>query len=238
MKRLLLTFRNVSSCITVVSPIDTTTLATHFINGLKGKVVKALATVTSLETMQNLDLVMIAAEEMEAKLNLADKQAHPILAALAEVLALAEVIYNPGRGNSNPGRGTTTPVEVTTTLQEVTMPQTIPETTTVHTEVLLPILALFLLGVQTATPLPAAMQMLLTKVQVVVVDCGSKHQGMTSGTAGQRGALVSSLTQLRQVSFSSDTYYHAYAVSTADAELPLHSSAVCASTDLVDFWQA
>ena len=45
-------FRNVNGRITVGIPIDTTTLATHFINGLKGKVVKAFATVTNLETMQ------------------------------------------------------------------------------------------------------------------------------------------------------------------------------------------
>ena len=75
-------FRNVNSCITVGIPIDKTTLATHFINGLKGQVVKALATVSGLETMQNLDLVSVAAKEMEAKLNPADKQAHPTLAAL------------------------------------------------------------------------------------------------------------------------------------------------------------
>ena len=36
------------------------------------------------------------------------------------------------------------------------------------------------------------------------------------------------------MSFSSDAYHHAYAVSTSDAQLPLHSSAVCASTDLAD----
>ena len=48
-------FRNVNSRIVVGRPIDTTTLATHFINGLNGKVVKALATVNSLKTMQNLD---------------------------------------------------------------------------------------------------------------------------------------------------------------------------------------
>ena len=192
MKRLLLTLG--MSVVALLLVVQLTRLHwPHFINGLKGKVVKALATVTSLETMQNFDLVMIAAEEMEAKLNLADKQAHPILAALAEVLALAEVIKTLAEATAILVGVTTTPVEVTTTLKEVTTPQTIPETTTVHTEVLLPILALFLLGVQTATPLPAAMQMLLTKVQVVVVDCGSKHQGMTSGTAGQRGAPVSSL---------------------------------------------
>ena len=75
-------FRNVNSRITVCSPIDTTTLATYFVNGLKGKVAKALATVTSLDTMQKIDLVIVAAEEMEAKLNLADRQANPTLAAL------------------------------------------------------------------------------------------------------------------------------------------------------------
>ena len=43
-------FRNVNSRISVGSPIDTTTLATYFVNGLKGKVAKALATVTNLDT--------------------------------------------------------------------------------------------------------------------------------------------------------------------------------------------
>ena len=117
-------FRNVNSRITVGSPIDTTTLATYFVNGLKGKVAKALATVTSLETMQKLDLVIVAAEEMEAKLNLADKQANPTLAALnadegrsaprGGQRAARQHCNNQnrnhpynsgGRGNTNSGRG-------------------------------------------------------------------------------------------------------------------------------------
>ena len=114
-------------------------------------------------------------------------------------MALTEVITTLAEATAILVGVTTAPVEVKTTLQEVTTPlTTIPKTIMVHTEVMLPILALFLLRVQIAPLLPAAMQMLLTKVQVVVVvvACGAggvKHQGMTFGTAGQRGAPMSSL---------------------------------------------
>ena len=75
---------------------------------------------------------------------------------------------------------------------------TILEVTTVHTVILLPILALFLLKVQTTPLLPTAMQMLLTRVQVVLVVVmygvgGAKDQDMTSRTAGQQGASLSGL---------------------------------------------
>lgn len=73
-------FRNVN---TLGSPIDTTTLAGYFVAGLKSRLAEALATVTSLITMQDLDLVIAAAEEMEAKLSLAAKQAIPSVAVVS-----------------------------------------------------------------------------------------------------------------------------------------------------------
>ena len=75
-------FRNVNSRITVGSPIDTTTLAGYFIHGLKSKLASALAAHCSLATMQELDAVISAAEEMEAKQNLAAKQDQPNLDAV------------------------------------------------------------------------------------------------------------------------------------------------------------
>ena len=75
-------FRNVNSRISVGSPIDTTTLANYFVHGLKSKLAKALAVHCTLATMQELDSVISAAEEMDAKLNLAAKQDQPGLAAV------------------------------------------------------------------------------------------------------------------------------------------------------------
>ncbi|KAA6422958.1 MAG: hypothetical protein FRX49_06947 [Trebouxia sp. A1-2] len=92
-------FRNVNSRITVGSPIDTTTLATYFVNGLKPKVSKALATNTSLDTLHDLELTIAASEEMEARLNLADKQA-PAVAALGHTQGRVA----PHRGSFSPAR--------------------------------------------------------------------------------------------------------------------------------------
>ncbi|KAL3153156.1 hypothetical protein ABBQ38_011909 [Trebouxia sp. C0009 RCD-2024] len=68
-------FRSVKSRITVGSPIDTSTLAGYFLNGLKKHIVAALTVTVSLATMQDLDLLITAAEEMDAKLSLFAKQA-------------------------------------------------------------------------------------------------------------------------------------------------------------------
>ena len=76
-------FRSVNSRISVGSPIDTTTLASYFVRGLKSKLASALAAHCFLATMQELDSVISAAEEMEAKLNLVAKQDQPSLAAIA-----------------------------------------------------------------------------------------------------------------------------------------------------------
>ncbi|KAL3154644.1 hypothetical protein ABBQ32_014091 [Trebouxia sp. C0010 RCD-2024] len=81
-------FRTVNSRITVGSPIDTTTLANFFVRGLNEKLAKALAAHCSLSIMQELDPLISAAEEMEAKLNLASKQEQPSLAAFCFVFFL------------------------------------------------------------------------------------------------------------------------------------------------------
>ena len=75
-------FRSVNSHISVGSPIDTTTLASYFVRGLKSKLASALAAHCFLATMQKLNSVISAAEGMEAKLNLAAKQDQPSLAAV------------------------------------------------------------------------------------------------------------------------------------------------------------
>ena len=111
-------FRNVNSRITVGSAIDTTTLAGYFVTGLKARLAEALATVTSLPTMQDLDLVIAAAEEMEAKLNLAAKQAIPSVAMVTQADAnvaqrggkksgkqYGQQPANTGRGYPYQGRG-------------------------------------------------------------------------------------------------------------------------------------
>lgn len=56
------------------------------VTGLKARLAETLATVTSLPTMQDLTLIA-AAEEMEAKLNLAAKQAIPDVVVMSHSLA-------------------------------------------------------------------------------------------------------------------------------------------------------
>ncbi|KAL3135401.1 hypothetical protein ABBQ32_007584 [Trebouxia sp. C0010 RCD-2024] len=68
-------FRSVNSRITVGSPIDTSMLAGYFLNGLKKHIVTSLTVTVPLATMQDLDLLILAAEEMDAKLSLSAKQA-------------------------------------------------------------------------------------------------------------------------------------------------------------------
>lgn len=81
-------FRSITSRITVRSPIDTTTLAVYFVRGLQEKLAKVLAAHCSLVTLQELDPIISAAEEMEAKPKLASKQyngtakAHPQVATV------------------------------------------------------------------------------------------------------------------------------------------------------------
>ena len=115
---------------------------------------------------------------------------------MAEVLALAEVTKTLAEVTTVLVGVTTTPVEVTTTLQEVTTPLAIlPETITVQTVILLPVLALSLLRVQTAPLLPTAREILLTRVQVVMT-CGAggaRDQVITSRIAGQQNAPTSRL---------------------------------------------
>ncbi|KAL3132205.1 hypothetical protein ABBQ32_008796 [Trebouxia sp. C0010 RCD-2024] len=81
-------------------PIDTTTLANFFVRGLKAKLAKALAAHCSLSVMQELDPLISAAEEMEAKLNLASKQEQPSLAAWQH----ADGRNTPQRGGHGPAR--------------------------------------------------------------------------------------------------------------------------------------
>ena len=75
-------FRLVKSHITVGTPIDTPTLANYFVQGLNRRVSKPLAAHYSIDVKSDLELVIPTAEEMEAKLNLAEKQAHPSVAAI------------------------------------------------------------------------------------------------------------------------------------------------------------
>ena len=98
-------FRNVNSRISVGSPIDTTTLAGYFVHSLKTKLATALAAHCSLATVQELDSVISAAEEMEAKLNLAAKQDHPSLAAVAGGYGSAKKPRGNTAGHSSYARG-------------------------------------------------------------------------------------------------------------------------------------
>ena len=97
-------FRNVNSCIIVGSPIETTTLASYFVHDLKSKLASALATHCSLATMQELDVVISVAEEMEAKLNLAAKQDQPSLnlAAVTSSYGAARQPRNTVAGGRSP----------------------------------------------------------------------------------------------------------------------------------------
>ncbi|DBA69136.1 TPA: hypothetical protein ACH3X2_013104 [Trebouxia sp. C0005] len=99
-------FRQMNSRITVRSPVETTTLAVWFISGLKDNILRAMRTHESIATMHDLDLAIDAAISMEAKLNLASRQAAP---SVAVATAANGQGHGPvrnrggrGRGNSNP----------------------------------------------------------------------------------------------------------------------------------------
>ncbi|DBA73268.1 TPA: hypothetical protein ACH3X1_011330 [Trebouxia sp. C0004] len=68
-------FNNMNNRITEGTAIDSTTLAVYFQQGLTRRISTALVNSQSIATMQNLALVMAAAEEIECKLDLSAKQA-------------------------------------------------------------------------------------------------------------------------------------------------------------------
>ena len=76
----------------------------NFVRGLKSKLASALAAHCSLATMQELDSVISAAEEMEAKLNLAAKQDQPSLAAIAAPQRGGSGAARKARGGAAGGR--------------------------------------------------------------------------------------------------------------------------------------
>jgi len=75
-------FNAVNARIQFGTPIDTSTLAGYFMQGLKTKIAKSIAQTEPIEVTHDLVKLMSAVEGMEAKLNLADKQAQPSLAAM------------------------------------------------------------------------------------------------------------------------------------------------------------
>ncbi|DBA97331.1 TPA: hypothetical protein ACH3X1_015069 [Trebouxia sp. C0004] len=68
-------FNNMNNRITEGTAIDSTTLAVYFQQGLTRRISTALVNSQSIATMQNLALVMAAAEEIESKLGLSAKHA-------------------------------------------------------------------------------------------------------------------------------------------------------------------
>ena len=95
------TFRSTNSRITVGTPIDSTTMSGDFLHGLKGPIAKALATHEPMSTMQDLELLMAAAEEMEAEISLSSKQAPTVNAA---VLPRSHTFNSVGQGGYGPIR--------------------------------------------------------------------------------------------------------------------------------------
>ncbi len=89
---------NMNNHITEGSAIDSTTLAIHFQQGLTGRISSALVISQSIATMQNLALVMAAAEEMESKLDLFVKQAHVEVPATGNANPSKRGRYNNNRG--------------------------------------------------------------------------------------------------------------------------------------------
>ena len=82
-------FKNIIKCITEGIAIDSTTLAVYFQQGLTRRTSSALVSSQSIATMQDLALVMAAAEEIEYKLDLSVKQAQ---------------VEVPATGNPNPSK--------------------------------------------------------------------------------------------------------------------------------------
>jgi len=87
-------FNAVNARIQFGTPIDTSTLAGYFMQGLKTKIAKSIAQTEPIEVTHDLVKLMSAVEGMEAKLNLADKQAQPSLAAMHHAAGR----YTPQRG--------------------------------------------------------------------------------------------------------------------------------------------
>ncbi len=96
-------FRSVNSRITVGSPIDTTTLAGYFLHGIKSKIFKAMSGFVPMEAMQNVDLAIAAAEDMEAKLSLVDKQVQSGVNAIGHATSGKNNCRSQGRGQTRGG---------------------------------------------------------------------------------------------------------------------------------------
>ena len=94
-------FRSVNSRITVGSPIDTTTLAGYFLHGIKPRIFEAMSGYVPMGAMQDVDLAIAAAEDMEAKLSLVDKQVQPSVNALQH----ATSGFKPTNSRRSQGRG-------------------------------------------------------------------------------------------------------------------------------------
>ena len=96
-------FNNMNNRITEGTAIDSTTLAVYFQQGLSRRISSALVNSQSIATMQNLALVMTAAEEMESKLELSVKQAQVEVPAPGNPNTNKRGRFNNrGGGNANP----------------------------------------------------------------------------------------------------------------------------------------
>ncbi|DBA97008.1 TPA: hypothetical protein ACH3X1_015291 [Trebouxia sp. C0004] len=97
-------FNNMNNRITEGTAIDSTTLAVYFQQGLARRISTALVNSQSIATMQDLALVMAAAEEIESKLDLSAKQATQAeVPATGNPNSAKRVRYgnNKGGGNAN-----------------------------------------------------------------------------------------------------------------------------------------
>ncbi|DBA77992.1 TPA: hypothetical protein ACH3X1_009084 [Trebouxia sp. C0004] len=100
-------FNNMNNRITEGSAIDSTTLAVYFQQGLTRRISTALVNSQSIATMQNLALVMAAAEEIESKLDLFVKQAQVEVPAPGNPHSNKQGRFsNRGSGNANSQFGT------------------------------------------------------------------------------------------------------------------------------------
>ncbi|DBB02830.1 TPA: hypothetical protein ACH3X1_013655 [Trebouxia sp. C0004] len=97
-------FNNMNNRITEGTAIDSTTLAVYFQQGFARRISTALVNSQSIATMQDLALVMAAAEEIESKLDLSAKQATQVeVPATGNSSSAKRVRYgdNKGGGNAN-----------------------------------------------------------------------------------------------------------------------------------------
>ena len=108
--------------ITEGTTIDSTTVAVYFQQGLTRRISTALVNIQSIATIQNLALVMAAAEEIESKLDLSVKQATQVeVPATGNPNSNKRGCYGNGRGGGNTNARFASPPTIVVVVRDPSM---------------------------------------------------------------------------------------------------------------------